>query len=128
MRKLAHLTIILVILLCSFSSTSLQLEKTPEKEYVPSQSYTSRSPMVITSNADFVTEGWSGDGSPGNPYMIEWLEISSANDGYSLAIYNTTAHFRIWNCSFHYPILLNDTSYGEIQYSITQGFAHSIMV
>jgi len=80
--------------------------------------------MIITSDADFATEGWTGDGSPGNPYTIEWLEFTSSIDDACISISNTAAHFRIVNCFFNpsnfaYAIKLNSTSNGQIEYSTT---------
>jgi len=55
-------------------------------------------PVVITSNSDFVSQGWPGAGIPGNPYRIENLTIASPN--YCIYIEDTDVHFIIRNCSF----------------------------
>ena len=53
--------------------------------------------IVIDGNADFSSqasaEGWSGDGSPGDPYNISYFSIT----GY-IKISNVDAHFTIKNC------------------------------
>ena len=54
---------------------------------MPTMSYTPHAPIVITSNADFVSQGWPGGGIEGNPYVIEGLSIS-----------DTTSYFEIRNC------------------------------
>ncbi|MBD3157534.1 MAG: hypothetical protein GF309_01985 [Candidatus Lokiarchaeota archaeon] len=60
-------------------------------------------PIVITSNADFETQGWPGNGSPSNPYMIENLEIPATET--CINISNTDVHFEIRNCILSPPSL-----------------------
>jgi len=86
-------------------------------EYYKSESYTPHAPMNITSNADFVTEGWSGSGTQENPYTIELLEIVA--DGTCLIIANTTAFFAILNCSFTSSSLSSND--GLVLRNITNG-------
>jgi parallel beta-helix repeat protein len=102
-------------------------------DMTPSQTYTPHAPMVITSNADFSSEGWSGDGSQGNPYMIEWLSFTSAINEACIQISDTTAWFRIMNCSFEptsfaNPIVLNNVENGEIMYSSVSGQSLGILL
>jgi len=51
--------------------------------------YNTHDPIVIANDSDFIdqatTEGWFGDGSEGNPYLIEDLEILT--NGSKLANY-----------------------------------------
>ena len=59
--------------------------------------------ITINNNSDFTTittaEGWSGNGTIGNPYIIENLTIN-ANDGWhGIFIGNTTVYFVIQNCT-----------------------------
>jgi parallel beta-helix repeat protein len=58
---------------------------------------TSHSQIIIDSNADFITQGWSGNGTVENPYLIENLEI--AHDSYSVLIVDTDVFFTIRNCN-----------------------------
>ncbi len=59
----------------------------------------------IDSDSEFASqassEGWPGDGSVTDPYVIENYNIDA--DGKANAIYigNTTVHFRIENCDLH---------------------------
>ena len=99
--------------------------------YYRAQSYTPHVPMNITSNADFVTEGWTGSGTLENPYEIELLEISS--DTMCIYIANTTAHFAIRNCSFtsntHLTgdgIILRNVTNGEITYCEFQSLSDGV--
>jgi parallel beta-helix repeat protein len=59
-------------------------------------------PFRINNDAEFAAmaaaEGWVGDGSPGNPYIIEDYEIDGDGYGYCIYIGNTTASYIIRNC------------------------------
>jgi len=62
-------------------------------------------PIRIDNNTDLnetaQTEGWPGDGSINNPYIIEEYNIDGDEHGYCLYIGNTTDHFVIRNCYLH---------------------------
>jgi parallel beta-helix repeat protein len=78
--------------------------------------------ITIDGDANFsakaLLEGWSGDGSPGNPYVIEGLVFDLAGgNGHCLSINNTQVSFIIRTCNFTGANLT--TSHGdfcEIQY------------
>ncbi len=67
--------------------------------------YTVREPIRIDGNDDFAAqvaaEGWPGDGSEGDPYVIEGYEIDGTGYGYGIYIGNTTVHFVVRNCYIH---------------------------
>ncbi|MCX8174566.1 MAG: right-handed parallel beta-helix repeat-containing protein, partial [Thermoplasmata archaeon] len=69
----------------------------------------------ITSDADFAnqaaTEGWAGNGSQGNPYIIENYEINGNWGSHCIWIENTSVYFIIRNCN-----LWNATSSGSKPY------------
>lgn len=71
--------------------TGLQNASTGLSSFIP------HGAITITGNADFVTQGWPGDGSPQSPYIIENLEIVTDSIGMSIA--NTDVHFIIRNCT-----------------------------
>jgi parallel beta-helix repeat protein len=73
-------------------------------EYVPS--YVSHEPFNITSDMDFETQSWPGNGSESNPYIIENINITS-EDSACIWIMNTTRHFVVRNCLFASPVLDN---------------------
>ena len=84
----------------------------------------------IDSDAGFASiaasEGWQGDGSAGNPYVIENYEIdANGSNGGKDAIYigNTTCHFIIRNCSLYDSTTGNPSYYqsGILIYSATNG-------
>jgi parallel beta-helix repeat protein len=61
--------------------------------------------IEIDGDADFAAtallEGWPGDGSPENPYLIDGLNIdlSSGERSYCISIENTRVSFTISNCN-----------------------------
>ncbi|MGM0687306.1 MAG: right-handed parallel beta-helix repeat-containing protein [Promethearchaeati archaeon] len=59
-------------------------------------SYTKHDPILITSNADFPSDGWPGNGSVDNPYIIDGLSIT--NNSTCINITDTTVYFEIRNC------------------------------
>ncbi|MFX1483164.1 MAG: nitrous oxide reductase family maturation protein NosD [Promethearchaeota archaeon] len=59
-------------------------------------SYTPHSPITIISDIDFLNQGWSGNGTGGNPYLIEGLNITDSSTGISIS--DTRVYFEIRNC------------------------------
>ncbi|MGY5872757.1 MAG: NosD domain-containing protein [Candidatus Thorarchaeota archaeon] len=59
-------------------------------------SYDTHLPIVITSNSDFVTEGFTGNGAESNPYVLEGYNIT--NVGICVSIIGTDAYFEIRDC------------------------------
>jgi parallel beta-helix repeat protein len=88
--------------------------------------YATHVPFNITSNADFETLGFPGNGSEANPYRIQNLNITSANST-CIWVMNTTSHFIIEDCllvspvslytATHavHPITLTNVSNGRVQ-------------
>ena len=58
--------------------------------------YESREPINITSDLDFAEQGWPGNGTQSDPYVIEGYEIR----GYFFCVFirNTSAYFVVRNC------------------------------
>ncbi len=89
-------------------------------------SYVTHEPFNITSDSDFETQAWPGNGSISNPYLIENLNITT-DSSTAIWVMNTTRHFIIQNCLFVspvniytlyqpvYPITLTNVSNGEIR-------------
>ncbi|MEM3525732.1 MAG: NosD domain-containing protein, partial [Thermoplasmata archaeon] len=67
--------------------------------------YGKHGPIHINGNADFAAqaagEGWQGDGTEGNPYIIERLEIDANGGSYCIWIENTDVHFIVRDCDLH---------------------------
>jgi parallel beta-helix repeat protein len=89
-----------------------------------SAAYTPHDPIMIVNNIDFANEaadeGWQGDGSSDNPYVIEGYEINSSNAN-GIEIRNVDKHFIIRDCRMHdgrenekHGIYFDDVSTGII--------------
>ncbi len=58
--------------------------------------YTPHGPITITSDADFASQGWPGNGTESNPYVVEGLSIAAG--GNCISISDTTVCFVIRDC------------------------------
>ncbi|MHA2383790.1 MAG: NosD domain-containing protein [Candidatus Thorarchaeota archaeon] len=58
--------------------------------------YTPHSPIEIWSNQDFKDQGWPGNGTADDPYVIDGLNITTDERG--IAIFDTTVYYQITNC------------------------------
>ncbi|MBS3817128.1 MAG: right-handed parallel beta-helix repeat-containing protein [Candidatus Thermoplasmatota archaeon] len=60
-------------------------------------------PIRINNNSDFADKAeknnWPGNGSEGNPYIIENYQINADGYGYGIYIGNVTDHFVVQDCS-----------------------------
>jgi len=68
-----------------------------EEKLIAFSEYISHEPIVIEGDSDFVSQGWQGNGTPEDPYIIEGILINIAGGG-CIKIYNTTLHFIIRDC------------------------------
>jgi len=72
---------------------------------VASIAYVSHARIVILNDVDFAskaaTNGWAGDGSASNPYIIQGYDIDGTGSQSAIAIGNTTVHFRVTGCYIH---------------------------
>ena len=91
------------------NSAGIREVASKRSEYV--FSYVSHEPFNITSDTDFETQSWPGNGSASNPYIIENISITS-EDSACIWIMNTTRHFVVRNCLFASPVL----DYRGVQY------------
>jgi parallel beta-helix repeat protein len=68
-------------------------------------------PIVITSDADFASQGWPGSGTPADPYRIQNYSIEVGTAGQScIDISNTRVHFIVTQCSLTGATLVSNTS------------------
>ena len=104
MSRLGHALAVLMVTISCFAPIFLFVPS-------PAKAYTPHDPISINSDADFAaqaaSEGWPGDGSEGNPFIIQDLEIDASSQ-HGIGISFTTAHFAIRNC------LIRD---GDIKFS-----------
>jgi parallel beta-helix repeat protein len=97
----------------SNSNHQNQIICNPMKDVMLS-SYTTHDPIVITSNADFESQGWSGNGSKEDPYIIQGLKITS--DEQCIAIENTYVYFEVKNCLFTGGDQATGISFGNVTF------------
>ena len=102
MRKILLSTIVCVFIVLAMFST---MSKSASFEEI-STDYVPHAPIRINSNADFdeahgVVNWATGDGSLGNPWVIEGWEINGSALGTCIFIGNTTDYFEIKNCNLH---------------------------
>jgi len=97
--------VVIVSLLLFTGLTQMMLD---QPEYSMSNSegdliISSNNVIRIDSNNEFenfsVSEGLDGDGSEGDPYLIESYDIDAQGNGNGIFIGNTTVHFTIKGCS-----------------------------
>ncbi len=86
------------LLIGSIDNGVVSFENTQRKHTTTlNLSYTPSSPILIQSDADFKTQGWQGEGTNEEPYLI--LNLAITSDGYAIHIEDTTAHFEIVDCN-----------------------------
>ncbi|MBD3408222.1 MAG: hypothetical protein GF411_19020 [Candidatus Lokiarchaeota archaeon] len=86
---------------------------------------TSHDPIVITSNQDFIDQGWPGAGTEGDPFRIEDLEI--VNNSVGISISDTTAYFEINGCVIS-SVSETGVNPGIIFDNVTHGSIYSSVV
>ncbi len=93
--------------------------------------YTKHAAIRINNNTEFAehaaAEGWQGNGTESNPYIISGYDIDAHGEGDAIYIGNTTAYFVVKNCYLHnasyypysaYPYFEGD---GITLYNVTNG-------
>ena len=84
--------------------------------------HTAHVPILIDGNADFVTQGWPGAGSPASPYIISGLNITYNLGIPAIQVYNADVSFIIRDCyidqnSDQPGIEFLNTTAGTIEYT-----------
>ena len=90
---------ILQINVLIYTRNYMDIEQTTTRQESHALSYALHDPFNITSDDDFVTQSWPGEGTSEEPYIIDGLNITTASVP-SILIQNTTKHFIIRNCWF----------------------------
>jgi parallel beta-helix repeat protein len=113
MRGKGIFSIIFVIILLCITIFVTIIPKTTSGQ-------TLHDPIIIEGNSNFtsmaVAEGWGGDGTSNNPYIIQEIVIDPM-EGHCLEIRNSTIHFIIKDSTFKNGIggiFLSNVSNGEI--------------
>ena len=111
------LTIGIMIIMVA-SSLAIMPLVTGDSQSLNKINYIPHAPIEITSNADFASQGWPGNGTELNPWRIEGVMIDGDANGYCIKIDYTTDYFKIQNC-----LLLNasgNTIYYDSEISLEQ--------
>ena len=69
----------------------------PRARFAVANGHAPHDPISIISNAELVSQGWPGSGTPANPYRIEGLSINQTGVT-RISISQTSAHILIQNC------------------------------
>ncbi|MGY5858711.1 MAG: NosD domain-containing protein [Candidatus Thorarchaeota archaeon] len=82
----------------NLSSPNISMEHNDGMEPISSavQSYVTHSPIFVDTNSDFVSQGYPGNGSSVNPYVIAGYNITTT--GVCIRIQDTDAYFVIRDC------------------------------
>ncbi len=86
---------------------------------LPLQNHTLREPIRINNNTDLAEqaseEGWPGNGTQDEPYVIEGYEIDGGGYGYAVYVGNVTSHLEVNDCYMH------NTSGGGVKFYDNSG-------
>ena len=89
-----------------------------EKILIGEKTYTEHEPIRINSDSEFDSmasaEGWPGDGSPSNPYVISGYYINCHWKGFGIYIGNVSYNFIVRDCYFVHEVTLSLWKYGAI--------------
>ncbi len=88
-------------------------------------------PILINGTDDFISQGWTGDGSTNNPYRLRILNITRDVNQICIDIMNTDAYFIIEDCFIKQDspmdaIRFTNTSHGRIVYTTVYGQEASV--
>ena len=133
-RKRVVFASVLVTILVAFGggyqeTASFESHLTIFNEFNVSQ-YVDHDPIIIRSDLDFVEQGWPGNGTLEEPYIIENLNIAS--DVPCITIENTVSHFVIRDAflhmSYYWPgvIFLQNVRHGTIRNCSFYGDAYAV--
>ncbi|MHA2023376.1 MAG: right-handed parallel beta-helix repeat-containing protein [Candidatus Thorarchaeota archaeon] len=133
MRKMNPMSIVTILILITLFPVGSVSE--PSVTEVLNQSlpadYISHAPIVITSDSDFETQGWPGEGSPEEPYKIEGLSINGSSAEICVSIEYTQAYFIIRDCHLFngtYGIKLDNANNGLIDCNEIDNVGHGVMI
>ncbi len=121
-----------IFILLLFSASTGSLYNVVEDVAMKSKDlHDSSEPIRINSDTDFADQGWPGDGSEDDPYVIQDYEINGTGHGCGIFIGNTTVHFvvrdnYVHNASGRSNIYYRNT--GLFFYNVTNGRAEGNVI
>jgi len=80
----------------SYNIPEPSVQSACDNQMLYANTYTSHNQIVISTDTDFSTQGWPGNGTHENPYVIEGLNITAEET--CISIVDTTVYFEIRNC------------------------------
>ena len=111
-NKLIAFGLCLILALATLAAMDLGSSVEGKESAGNTVSYIIREPFRINSNADFPAyANGGGDGSAGNPWVIENYEIDGTGYGYCIYIGNTTEYFVVRDCLLHNASGINDLNF-----------------
>ena len=91
------ITITLLLILINNNENTYARDLSQEGNFSSTISYTTFSPIYIDDDTDFITYGFLGSGTAGDPYLIQDYHIQNLF-GDAIHIQATTKHFKILDC------------------------------
>lgn len=100
-KKIAVVIILGMMIFGVFDCVKGERVDTPTTTPIVSpKGYTTHPPIFITGNTNFTSANGvtGGNGTAGNPYIIEGWSIDSGGTNYAISIYDTYKYFVVRNC------------------------------
>lgn len=110
MRKLSSIILCLMLILTGLTM-AIQDNATSLEPGSSSINYIPHAPIRIDGDGDFPSVATGGDGTEGNPWIIEGWDINGTGVGYSIYVGNTTEHFKVRDCYLHEASGVNSWPY-----------------
>lgn len=117
---LGSILVFSILLFSLHMGTSPTLATIEERDVSTPSEYVTHPPIQITSDDDFEVQGWPGNGTSENPYLIEGLNITA--DAGCISITDTRVYFKIKSCliiafgsSYRTGIYLGNAPHGAVQ-------------
>lgn len=95
-----------------------------EHQTIDTASYTPYGPIIIRSDSEFASQGWPGEGTEENPYVISGLNITSSST--CINISSTNVYFEIRDCLISSPE--QSISNGIIFDTVTHGTVNKCVI
>lgn len=66
---------------------------------MPARALYTTTPIVVEGDGDFTGAGFTGGGTPADPYVLEGVNVYAYQKFHGIVVANTTKHFRIVGCT-----------------------------
>ncbi len=139
MTKLTSSSIFVLLLFIGFGFSSIGISisftgaiPVGQRQYViPAGAYIPHSPITITNNTDFFRQGWPGNGTEDDPYVIESFNITASSTG--IKVSNTDVYFEVRNCLISAPsqsssdgIVLENVTHGTVKGCVVELYSAGV--